>query len=291
MTRKEFYKLTDILNSEVLGNFMHGGEADELIAMFEEAVVHSNILKQEEPVSEDLNKAAKNYADNITDKIGYKRQLRRAVVYGARWQKEKDSILPKVWKRENLEEFSYQTAYDLSNDWIKETPTWHDVEMACKLGAKWKEEQLEKNHLAHCDATTKGEITKSSITEDYVSFETAKLLKEKGFDEDIDLWYDENGDMFFQHKYEIKYDWRVRQGLKIYQRPTIQMAMKWLREVRNISIVIEPHAYDYINEKNSSYVFSTWLGDNYYENPLTKDFPSYEETCEMAIKYCIENLI
>lgn len=52
MTREEFYKLTDILNSEVLGNFMHGGEADELIAMFEEAVEHSNILEQEEPVSE-----------------------------------------------------------------------------------------------------------------------------------------------------------------------------------------------------------------------------------------------
>lgn len=52
MTREEFYKLTDILNSEVLGNFMHGGEADELIAMFEEAVEYSNILEQEEPVSE-----------------------------------------------------------------------------------------------------------------------------------------------------------------------------------------------------------------------------------------------
>ena len=41
-----------------------------------------------EPVSENLGKAAKNYADNITDKIGYKLQLRRAVVYGAKWQKE-----------------------------------------------------------------------------------------------------------------------------------------------------------------------------------------------------------
>ena len=43
---------------------------------------------QKKTVSEDLNKAAKNYADNITDKIGYKLQLRRAVAYGAKWQKE-----------------------------------------------------------------------------------------------------------------------------------------------------------------------------------------------------------
>ena len=69
------------------------------------------------------------------------------------------------------------------------------------------------------------------ITEDYVSFETAKLLKEKGFDEDISFWYNENGsEIFFQQKYDIMYNWRVRQGLKIYQCPTIQMSMKWLRE-------------------------------------------------------------
>lgn len=43
---------------------------------------------QEEPVSEDLNTAAKEYANNITEKIGYRLQLRRAVVYGAKWQKE-----------------------------------------------------------------------------------------------------------------------------------------------------------------------------------------------------------
>ena len=43
---------------------------------------------QEEPVSEDLNTAAKEYANNITKKIGYRLQLRRAVCFGANWQKE-----------------------------------------------------------------------------------------------------------------------------------------------------------------------------------------------------------
>lgn len=42
----------------------------------------------EEPVSEELNTAAKEYANNITDKIGYRLQLRRAVCFGAKWQKE-----------------------------------------------------------------------------------------------------------------------------------------------------------------------------------------------------------
>lgn len=46
----------------------------------------NSLLK--EPVSEDLNTAAKGYADNITDKVGYNLQLRRAVCFGANWQKE-----------------------------------------------------------------------------------------------------------------------------------------------------------------------------------------------------------
>jgi hypothetical protein len=54
---------------------------------------------QEEPVSDDLHAVAKEYADNITDKIGYNLQLRRAVVYGAKWKEKqiiKDAIDGKV---------------------------------------------------------------------------------------------------------------------------------------------------------------------------------------------------
>lgn len=37
------------------------------------------------------------------------------------------------------------------------------------------------------------------ITEDYVSFETAKLLKEKGFDELCYQKYDSDGELSFNH--------------------------------------------------------------------------------------------
>ena len=90
MTREEFYNLTDILNSEVLGNFMHGGEADELLAMFEEAVDHSNILEQEEPVSNDLEEASNNALDKISKKydiVNIKGCLEMFRL-GAKWQKE-----------------------------------------------------------------------------------------------------------------------------------------------------------------------------------------------------------
>ena len=116
-------------------------------------------------------------------------------------------------------------------------------------------------------------MNSNRITEDYVSFETAKLLKEKGFDYQGFDYIDFEGEV-------------IRQD-----RPTLQMAMKWLREEKNIFIVIEPHMYDYINEKNSSYVTSLWQGDNYYENITSKDYPTYEEAVEAALKYALENLI
>lgn len=127
------------------------------------------------------------------------------------------------------------------------------------------------------------------IKEAYCSFEIARLLKEKGFDEKVNTYYlihPSGFPEFFDKKDEFSNPKDI--WLKC---PTHQMAMAWLREEKNIFIVIEPHAYDYVNEKNSSYVSSLWQGDNYYENVTSKDYPSYEETVEATLKYALENLI
>ena len=121
------------------------------------------------------------------------------------------------------------------------------------------------------------------ITEDYVSFEIAKLLKEKGFDEPCKARYDNNGTLHYE-KYPIEAS-RAEMYNSILC-PTRQMTIKWLREVHNIFIV-----NNYINEKNSSYIISLWQGDNCYKNITSKDYPIYEEAVEAAIKYCLENLI
>ena len=75
------------------------------------------------------------------------------------------------------------------------------------------------------------------ITEDYVSLETAKLLKEKGFDIPIDTYYDIlDGKM-------VKSGWIIDNfGIKKTEEtkerfiycPTIQMAMKWIREIQHL---------------------------------------------------------
>jgi hypothetical protein len=117
------------------------------------------------------------------------------------------------------------------------------------------------------------------ITEDYCSYEIAKMLKEKGFNEPIWTRYEDDNEVIFGDKY----DWN-NSPMDQISAPTLQMAMKWLREVYNIFIVIEPYS-------NTSCYFSLWEGDNYYENPLRKGFPSYGETVEQALKYCLKKII
>lgn len=128
------------------------------------------------------------------------------------------------------------------------------------------------------------------ITEDYVSFEVAKLLKEKGFDELCIFKYSSEG---VRMKAGVAIDEWQNSELDDDECscPSQSMAMKWLREVHNIFIVIEPHMYDYINEKNLSCIASLWQGDNYYEKITSKDYPAYEEAVEAALKYSLENFI
>jgi hypothetical protein len=116
------------------------------------------------------------------------------------------------------------------------------------------------------------------ITEDYVSFEIAKLLKEKGFHEDCKCQYGKGG--------SISWTSCNNGNVTTFARPTIQMTMKWLREVHNIDIFpwkIGKGIY-------SCAIFNSNTGQDLSSN---KDFPSekYEETVESAIKYCLENLI
>ena len=124
------------------------------------------------------------------------------------------------------------------------------------------------------------------IKEAYVSFEVAKLLKEKGFAEPlVNYYYTTKGK---------RVDYLIPE--EQYLCPTHQMACAWLREEKNIVIVIEPHAYDYTNEKTSSYVFSIWIGDNYietYSNSKLRgiSYLTYEDTVEAALKYSLENLL
>ena len=75
------------------------------------------------------------------------------------------------------------------------------------------------------------------ITEDFVSFEIAKLLKENGFDEECSCFYDniDYGTPGLEVDGQLYYKNSALDDEE-YAAPTLQMAMKWLREVHNIGV-------------------------------------------------------
>ena len=127
------------------------------------------------------------------------------------------------------------------------------------------------------------------ITEHYVSFETAKLLKEKGFDWECLGTYS-TGDKELSISSECPYSNDLNDDMFIAA-PTLQMAQKWLREVHNLVIQIE--FIDYLEHGE------VWLYSVLERRTIKRltgrdeDFTehSYEEACEAAIKYCLENLV
>lgn len=126
------------------------------------------------------------------------------------------------------------------------------------------------------------------MKEDYVSFETAKLLKEKGFHELCHCNYHCYG-FFYQHK-EKDYNGKNYEKLdsEWYSAPTHQMAMKWLREVHNIDIIAPPQ-YDSIKWTYSAIIFK--LSIPCTEIRLNDNKDKKEEAVEAALKYCLTNLI
>ena len=135
------------------------------------------------------------------------------------------------------------------------------------------------------------------MSEDYVSFEIAKLLKEKGFDEPCDMYINEifptvitkYSDYGFKYKNSDK----ENSVVKIYSAPTIQMAMKWLREVYNLFIQITIIPYTTVTMEQKYNLFSIHKDRRMLcrSDIPTIHYAIYEEACEAAIKYCLENLI
>jgi len=127
------------------------------------------------------------------------------------------------------------------------------------------------------------------IKEAYCSFEVAKLLKEKGFKEECEYFYDwykesesyhicSNGGTCNNERYPDE-----------YSMPTHQMAMAWLREVHNVVIVI-----DVCRETGREGFYCWQLEDNHTGDNIVNivgECPTYEKAVEAALKYVLENLI
>lgn len=137
------------------------------------------------------------------------------------------------------------------------------------------------------------------IKEAYVSYEVAKLLKEKGFDEECFGAYTETNHNITMFTGQIK---NSEYGISMYTAPTHQMACAWLRE--NYDIFIQMHRdnqyyegygvvplteHDKKRGHKPEYVAIVLDALSVTKTHIRNE--SYEEAVEAALKYTLENLI
>lgn len=128
------------------------------------------------------------------------------------------------------------------------------------------------------------------IQEAYVSFEIAKLLKEKGFDIPCNSLYrviSKDDRLFPELKVEnYTSNWNNLKQF-YYSAPTHQMALAWLRaQGVHIDIIT---SFD-LNGKDH-YSYTIYQNSKLIRNEYTNFDWYYEEATEAAIKYSLENLI
>ena len=118
------------------------------------------------------------------------------------------------------------------------------------------------------------------IQETYCSFEVAKLLKEKGFDTRCCAGYTSYGKFYISLIQQYNKD-----NLLDCIAPTHQIAMKWLREIYGIDIVIEISDPS-VNDRK--YYCVIWDKNN--DSHILELFDYYEDAVEAALKYCLKNI-
>ena len=139
-------------------------------------------------------------------------------------------------------------------------------------------------------------MAKTEITEDYVSFETAQLLKQKGFAVPVKTFYNPKyrGEKVSDGTALINYNADPEDGSVLCSAPTLQMACKWLREVHEVCV----YCYN-TNSRVKQYgkyeAGASWIKDDvsviFHNSAHSLFADTYEEAVESVIRYCLTNII
>lgn len=125
------------------------------------------------------------------------------------------------------------------------------------------------------------------MTEELVTLETAKLLKEKGFNEYCENVIDINN-MLRKTLYRINDDLPKQ----CFSRPTQSVAQKWLREIRGVYVYVEP-----VIGKRWTLSFcdfnvpteeSDWMENEINKGNGYKVYVTYEEALEAGLQEALK---
>lgn len=131
------------------------------------------------------------------------------------------------------------------------------------------------------------------MKEQLISFDTAKLAKEKGFDWKVSLHYESNGNRFFD-----KVPCNFNNVELICSAPTQSLLQKWLREIHNIHIKVD----DFLDDKTGIewdyeiVIIGTDLDEKgnykalipYSIDDLNRNFKTYEQALEKGLQEALK---
>lgn len=119
--------------------------------------------------------------------------------------------------------------------------------------------------------------------EQYVSYEIAKLIKDKGFRGDCIAYYNDDGKRYLSLNAE----------LHPLPCPTQAVACSWLREEHEIDIIpVIRHSLKYAQESPfRDYACRVYDCDGNIVLSATKWYSRYENAVEAALEYTLKNLI
>ena len=142
------------------------------------------------------------------------------------------------------------------------------------------------------------------MEDEIVSFETAMLLKEKGFNEPCPYYY-EDDELYKLGYYHGEGTGFVRNNSPIDGRflcekmqctaPTQSLAQKWLRETRNVTFNANPHS----NDGKIIYVVTIKVisSNKYIDFNVMMDtsnkatmFDTYEDAIESGLRHCLKSI-
>ena len=132
----------------------------------------------------------------------------------------------------------------------------------------------------------------------YVSLEVAKLLKEAGFDWECSCYYSvntlhepNNGFIHIYKQYKALFYDHNRTKMPVYSAPTLDVAQRWVREVKDIDIYIFPTTN---NKRGCVYEWgiktfgrALWVEGQ----PYTNQYETYEEAQEAGINKALEIIL
>ena len=134
------------------------------------------------------------------------------------------------------------------------------------------------------------------MNEDFVSYEQAVKLRECGFDEPCNSYYDKtcsNDDEYWHTTRGEVYNWNGLNSECQISAPTLWQAQKWLREVKKAVVVVAPETdmadYNDIPRDflTGEWCYEIWVNGNTHRYGMAS-YPSYEQALSAGIEMTLK---